>query len=116
MHPEVRAALEASIKHWEENVAAKTKAEASIFGDSCPLCQLFTHAWQDEEYEISCCGHPDHGRCPVFARTSEDECGGSPWIHALKAWNNWKDSPTPQWRAAAQAELDFLRSLLPKED
>lgn len=114
MQEEVRAALEASIKHWEENVAAKTKDEAKVFGDACPLCKLFNYGPSAPANCIESCGHPSYGMCPVFARTGCDECEGSPWETAMQAWRSWNPQDPDfltYWKEVAQAELDFLRSL-----
>ena len=116
MDARTETALRASIKHWEENVAAVTPKEASMHPDSCALCQMFL---DDEE----CAG------CPV-AEAGYPDCRRSPWEDAFDAFISWtvavrlesqgrgnaKTAAAPEnWRKAAQAELDFLRSLLPGE-
>lgn len=101
MDPMTREALEASIKHWEENVSAKTVRAASTGARECALCQLFL--------EGSC------KRCPVFERTGQPACRETPYDAASKAYVKWclGNGTRRAFRAAAQAELDFLRSLLP---
>lgn len=99
-------ALEASIKHWEENVAAKAPEDAKIFSDSCALCAIYNNIAIDK----GCIG------CPVEAVTRRPECGGSPWGRAFRAKIVWYHSQRSEaaksdWRIAAQAELDFLISL-----
>ena len=91
-------ALEASILHWQENVAAETPSDVKLGPESCALC----------------CTFPDsdcHG-CLVSKFTGREDCGGSPYIKAVDAFRNWQKNLTPAsaaaWRAAAQAELDFL--------
>ena len=112
MHPDVREALEDSIKHWEENVAAQFPSQAHVWADHCALCNLFNdRIWRTGEEED--CVHETYGPCPVYARTGEDQCGGSPWEKAQLSQGKWNIGviPKEQWQEAAQAELDFLRSL-----
>ena len=96
-------ALEASIVHWQENVAAETPEAASTDGADCALCVKFL---DDDD----CNNH-----CPVKAKTGKDRCYGSPYYDARYAFEIWRFYPTPEnaalWRTAAQAELDFLISL-----
>ena len=116
MDAKTETALRASIKHWQENVAAKKPSEASAHGSSCALCIKFNSG-------AVCAG------CPV-ADAGYPGCDGSPWERAwdgLEIWRaavnmelqgrgNAKTAAAPEnWRKAAQRELDFLRSLLPGE-
>ena len=97
-------ALEASITHWQENIAAETPEAINVYNDGCALCALFLHE-SDEEAECI--------RCPVFARTGMALCWGTPWGRArdsLERWNNYPEA-RDAWRRAAHAELDFLISL-----
>ena len=118
MDERTETALRASIKHWEENVAAATPNEASTQPEDCALCRMFAIGARDR------CGG-----CPV-ADAGYPGCDGSPWGRAwegLEIWRaavdmeaqgrgNAKTAAAPKnWRKAAQAELDFLRSLLPGE-
>ena len=95
-------ALEASILHWQENVAAETPNQVNYGPWSCALCGIF---W----LRANCEG------CPVCKKTGERNCEKSPYYAAVEALNKWKLTPTPKnaaaWRKAAQAELDFLISL-----
>lgn len=103
------AALKKSIKHWEENVAAKTSDEANPYGNSCALCDIFL-------VNNRCDG------CPVKASTGWDGCVDTPWAAAEKAYQHWdlarkfarKKVHHRYWVVAATRELEFLRSLLPK--
>lgn len=100
MTAETLEALKGSIAKWEAIVAGTGEDN----GDSdCPLCQLFSGPW---------CG-----ACPVKARTGFDRCSGSPYTEWLKATGLKKNFPvrvtSDVERVAAQAELDFLKSLLP---
>lgn len=102
-------ALEKSIQHWRENVEAETPDKASVKADDCALCALFAN--EDMEYYEICIG------CPVMHGTGQDSCEGSPYYKAVDALRYWKagTSTREAFTAAAQAELDFLISLRPKE-
>ncbi len=101
-----RDALEASIKHWQQNVDAETPDVASCLSEDCALCQAFPYEFCDG--------------CPVSEKTGMAECGQTPYLNALLAWIDWKLINSADnlhaFRAAAQAELDFLTSLRPSED
>lgn len=95
-------ALEASIKHWQENVVAETPGNASIDTDDCALCKVF--------FEGDCRG------CPIQAATGDEYCWGTPYEEARELFNEWEGRPhgvrtRGLWRVAAQKELDFLISL-----
>jgi hypothetical protein len=106
MDDETLSALQGSIKKWEAIVAG-TGADDTY--RDCPLCALYI----DQAY---CEG------CPVQERTGRGGCGGSPydaWADAQHAGTPktrpypWR-ATTPELAALAQAELDFLRSLMPQ--
>lgn len=107
MRPKTLKALQASIAHWEQNVAAGHPNEASTHGLDCALCGEF--AWQDE---VALCEG-----CPVKKRTGYSTCYGTPYYGARFALNEWHENPRAKYRDAfrekAQEELEFLRSLLP---
>ena len=103
MTPVAEKALRASIAHWERNVAAETPDEAGIGSRHCRLCAEYTAG--------GCIG------CPVSIKTGHMLCAGSPYdttVIALPAWRLQPTSMRVEWKAAAQAELDFLKSLLPE--
>lgn len=107
MDKRTREALEASIKHWQDNVAAETHLDADTGWRSCDLCLLF--------YNSDCEG------CPVHRKTGKDACKGSPYGKASDALYRWELGPDiaerkSAFRAAAQKELDFLISLRPVEE
>jgi hypothetical protein len=126
MDAETRVALEASIKHWENNVAAETCDQASTSGEDCALCLKFN--WRCNP-EIDRSDNTDENaclNCPVRQPTGEPLCYNTPYYTADEAIYFWSihigfdDSADNEFRAAfriaAQAELDFLRSLLPKDE
>jgi hypothetical protein len=99
-------ALKASIAKWERNAEAKTRFEYRTGDDDCPLCELFI-------YPGNCEG------CPVFDRTGERFCRGTPYIKASNARMRWGADPKSpdapeRAHAAARDEVAFLKSLLPE--
>lgn len=118
MNKEAATALEASIKHWERNVQAETPEDASTAAQDCALCQVY-----DPMLGANCIG------CPVMRHTGLARCGGTPYRDAFGWRKEWLQRSftgglraTPSrlhlwetaregWREAAQAELDFLKSL-----
>jgi hypothetical protein len=105
MDPRTLEALQASIAHWERNVAAVEPHEVSTGPGSCALCRMFF--WEKDV----CQG------CPVATHPDNTGCRGTPYSDAFKAWGLWlrQKAPRQEFRIAAQAELDFLKSLLPKD-
>jgi hypothetical protein len=97
MTPETLEALKGSIEKWQRIEAG---ADTDKGTDNCPLCQLF-----HEDHRLtdgaSCDG------CPVSDRTGKLFCRGTPYMDYTG------DGKT---KANARAELEFLRSLLPKEE
>lgn len=85
-------ALKGSIRKWEAIVAGTGVDEG---GDNCPLCQLFSFSCDEGDYY--CYG------CPVMLKTGHDDCRTTPY-YAYRANKTTEN---------AQAELDFLKSLLP---
>lgn len=98
-------ALKGSIKKWER-IAAGTGLDKG--DDNCPLCKVF------KQGAVIC------GGCPVALHSGAVNCKNTPYLDWLNVENviggrNYNKATTPQLKAAAQAELDFLRSLLPAE-
>jgi hypothetical protein len=95
-------ALKASIAKWERNVAAETPRDALTGSDDCPLCALF--------FRSNCNG------CPVEDRTGKPVCRDTPYEFADRMLWQWEyfDGSRERWQSAAQAEVDFLKSLLPE--
>ena len=109
MNAKALEALKGSIAKWEAIVDGSGTDNGQ---KDCPLCQIFDQEPEDpDEYE-PCAG------CPVAEETGMDGCSGTPYT----SWRNSHPSlnfpyrvDTNEQRACAQAELDFLRSLLPPE-
>ena len=101
-------ALKASIAKWERNAEATKTSDVVLGVSDCPLCNLFWKLDRDE----SCVG------CPIFSQ-GHFRCGGTPYDEAELCHSQWDDDGDAESRdafqAAAQAEVDFLKSLLPVE-
>ncbi len=103
MKAKILKALNGSIKKWE-GIAAGTGKD---FGPrNCPLCKMFWKSSDDWISGVSCYG------CPVLEATGRHACNATPY-------QDWADletntATTPKAKKAALAELNFLKSLLPK--
>lgn len=101
MPPGTLVALQLSIQKWEGIVAG---TEVDRGADNCALCAAFTHPY--------CRG------CPVRKAVANWGCEDTPyeeWNRLTRSQGHVRKAETDAQRAAAQAELDFLKSLLPKE-
>lgn len=115
MTEEAVTALELSIEHWKQNVAAERPSEARCSGNDCALCLKFyafdyvENERDDVEYFEEC------ARCPVYAATGGQQfCNGTPYYEARMALSEWRygsKTGREDWIIAAKAELDFLISL-----
>lgn len=104
MNPTTETALRASIAHWEDVV--KDPVNANVGRSTCALCMMFNSPFEDR-YRLR--GTECDG-CPVSERTGEKWCDGSPY-EAFSEADERDDEDA--MRAAAVAELEFLKSLLP---
>ncbi len=101
MTPKALKALKSSIAHWRRMATGKARPGEVPLGSNCALCVMFY------KETGSCDG------CPV-SEAGHGGCCGTPYFDARDAWiHNSKQSPA--FKAAAQAELSFLQSLLPKK-
>lgn len=106
MDEEDSAALEGSIKKWEEIVAGTGVDECF---ENCPLCALENSRCTDDD--------EDCNGCVVKNRTGKSQCDGTPW----EEWNEHQHThlgnvwpyrvKCDECARLAQAELDFLKSL-----
>ena len=94
MTPETAKALEDSIAHWKRMHRQPFGREIPS-SDYCALCIMF--------YYDDCMG------CPVNRRTGQTKCEGSPYWNAQTAWLTGDHR---KWSKAAEAEIDFLESLI----
>ena len=105
MEKETLEALKGSIWKWEKIVEGTGRDEGVT---NCPLCTIFYF-------------NKEHCKdCPVYIKTGLSGCDGTPYEEWDKEveWitNVGKKAATAKQKAAAQREVDFLKSLLPKED
>lgn len=106
MDAETLVALRGSIAKWE-GIVKGTEVDRGV--NNCPLCQKFTVPTD------SCDG------CPVNDATNDMGCCLSPYDewHRVNPWTDEtpdrRAATTDEHRAAAQAEVDFLKSLLPSD-
>lgn len=98
MNAETLTALQDSIEHWRRMANGDTSKGDKPFSTQCALCQLFIRT--------GCTN------CPVAEYTKQRLCKGSPYSGADHAFGVFGVT-SPQFRAYAQAELEFLESLLP---
>lgn len=94
--------LEASITEWERKRIAQYPG--GVNSNYCPLCDLYGND--------GCLG------CPIYDAGFEG-CKDTPWFMTRIKLSNWglePNNPTfyQEWKDAAQAEIDFLKSLLTK--
>lgn len=95
---ELQSLLQGSIKKWEDIVAGTGEDRGS---QNCPLCQEFLD-------NVDCDG------CPVAQRAGIGHCENTPyWAFYDAAGGLYKKADTPELKALARVELDFLKSLLP---
>ena len=93
-------ALRGSIKKWEGIVAGKVVDRGA---DNCPLCVKFVLKTR------TCSG------CPVSEKTGAPGCKQSPWERWVCNGGGFGfTGDTPFRKRLAQAELNFLKKLLPK--
>jgi hypothetical protein len=106
-------ALNGSINKWAQIFAGKLTDKGTT---NCPLCEKFYERRDPDNSHIWCYG------CPVSKRVNDDWCDSTPYIEWQKhqrdqhnhTINMTVDCPT--CTELAQAELEFLRSLLPDEE
>lgn len=102
MNDPTLAALQDSIAHWERMRDDRAETPEQPIAPDCALCRLF----YTSRPSPTCC----YG-CPVYTTTSQQFCRGTPYAEAERAY----DDPNEfAWKEAAQAEIDFLKSLLPE--
>ena len=94
MNRKTKAALEASIKHWEDLTNIKDIKDARIGSRECALCSLFT-----EQY---CVG------CPVRRASGEPNCHRTPYENACSEYHK---NDLDKFLVEAKRELEFLISL-----
>lgn len=99
MTKKAEKALKASIKKWEEHLKAENASTIILGTENCPLCVVSPD---------NCAG------CPVDNKTGTG-CCGSPYFNASRTRYRWASGHETRedWQTACQAEIDFLKGLLP---
>lgn len=110
MDDKILKALKKSIKTWEKRVKAKHPSKVLISYRGCALC-----AAVNELAEYTTCNG-----CPVQESVGEPNCFETPFYDAMNSFRDWHKHPNSSevqadWKTDAQSEVDFLKSLLPKE-
>lgn len=108
MEEKTKIALQQSIIKWENNVQLCKEGSAkdiTISTWTCPLCRLF-YDFEDYTKETCCLG------CPIKETTNSPYCRGTPYEDVVVPVDN---EDYPALLEACQAEVEFLKSLLPKE-
>lgn len=95
MTPKILAALKQSIATWERRARGE---RIPMTMRNCALC---------------CTCRTNCSDCPVMLHTSCDSCRRTPYIIACERQHDTID--TNGYMAAARAEVQFLRSLLPTD-
>lgn len=98
MNAKTLKALRGSIAKWQAIVDGTGVDEGN---KNCPLCQRFVYFWFGYKKPIAkmCVG------CPVYEKTGKKGCRNTPYDDYAYGSDSIKN---------AQAELDFLKSLLPE--
>lgn len=110
-------AIKESIAHWErmrdgKRIKIVLDLEEPSSGD-CALCD-YEYTQKVDEHESGTRWKDPCVFCPVYEKTGLAHCSGTPYLKALMFWRAMpdKDNPTPEFKAAAQEEIGFLRKLL----
>lgn len=106
MEEKTLKALHGSIAKWE-GVRDGTISDSGIY--NCPLCILFFNTLGQSD-DIACKG------CPVYEKTGKQYCVATPYTQWTEAGLKGCYASNSHERRLAQAEIDFLKSLLPKPE
>ncbi len=110
MDEKTAVALEASIKHWEENLAAETPEDVGIYAEDCALCGIYNPTIPP--------GFPICEGCPVSEYSGMMGCVKTPYDNAKDAFDRWlwhyhrtgKHGPYRRaFRKFAKQEIKFLK-------
>jgi hypothetical protein len=113
MDPETLEALKGSIAKWERVVEGGQQENGGP--TDCPLCSRFNSQFNKNLTNPPCQG------CPVSIRTGQKFCEGSPYdeIEKLEDGGEYvfdsNEEFVSTFRSAAKEELEFLKSLLPRQ-
>lgn len=93
-------ALKQSIAHWTRLSTGKPRKGETPTWVYCSLCKLYLN-------DKKCIG------CPVQFQTKKISCDGTPYQEAFYTWKKF-GIDSFEFKKAAEKELGFLKSLLPK--
>lgn len=113
MTEQALAALKESIEHWRRLYTGKLKFGEGIGPRDCALCRQFNKIYYSTQdgRQGNCDG------CPVKERTGLNGCVGTPYDACKDFLDNDEHSLTDgEFQDLALLELEFLESLLPKEE
>ena len=97
-----RKRLRASIAHWKRLATGQRHPGERCYSDHCALCER----WLGYD-----CVKPRADACPVYQATNDSHCYRSPYNAAERTADRF-GLDAPEFLAAAEAELAFLRDLL----
>ena len=108
-----KQALEESIEHWEKNTTCDID-DASVGAGNCALCLIFFYD-ENKRYlpeQKLCKG------CPVYEKTGEKFCKGTPYLEARAVLSrvHFSDKPATKktiakFREKAKAMFEWLKEL-----
>jgi hypothetical protein len=106
--PEWLPYLKESIEHWTRmSTGNRLPKEEALAGD-CALCRRYnTIPLATDSINKCCIG------CPVMAKTGRQFCSTTPYGRA-SAFGDAYGYDSDEFKAAAEEELTFLKSLLPQ--
>lgn len=101
-------ALNKSIEHWTRHATRSAANGEGVRSEDCSLCEHF-YSYKS----LKCYG------CPVMERTGMHCCVCSPWQNAIMRFRRDIQWMSPRLQSgefveSANAELAFLKSLLPE--
>ena len=99
-------ALKASIAHHESHLLCERTEDVKLGPFYCALCRIFRRS------DAAC------GGCPVRDCTGKPNCRETPYRALVSAHNKWvlvgNRRDREAFLIAEQAEIDFLKRLLPE--
>ena len=110
MKNETKVALQESIEHWERLRDGTHEKNEHPYASQCSLCLRFdcgVCVIFDKDLE-------EVERCPVYKKTGKDTCEETPYNKAYEAFFNERLNKGERYNRM-NAEVQFLKSLLPKE-
>ena len=104
MNPETKQALKESIEHWKRLASGNRKPGEGMEAGDCALCKMFLRRVADP-----CSG------CPVRESSGHIGCRNTPFDNAC-AIETKLGMDSSEFKAVAEKELEFLKSLLPQDE